>query len=142
MNAKELAAILNGRDYGSEILKSEEVEAKKAGLVVVFGYSDDGVEFRGAIDDELGAGNNTEVAVTESGVLTSDCGDDDCPYFNQIERQHIEAGNFIRTIWSDGNDAPPWTYATRIPHETFDILDEGELFCRGIVFSMSDLKDV
>jgi hypothetical protein len=37
----------------SEINKAEERQAKDAGLVVVFGYSDDGVELRGAIHDEV-----------------------------------------------------------------------------------------
>ncbi len=55
MNAKQLAAQLNGREYGSEITKEEEAAAKKAGLVVVYGASDDLVELRGAIEEEVGA---------------------------------------------------------------------------------------
>jgi len=31
-------------------------------------------------------------------------------------------------------------YETDIPHETFDIYEDGEKFCRGIVFSIDSLK--
>ena len=41
MTAKELAELLNGREYGNEITSDEEKLAKESGLVVVFGYSDD-----------------------------------------------------------------------------------------------------
>ena len=34
---------------------------------------------------------------------------------------------------------PAWTYMTDIPHATFDVMDDGELYCRGIVFALADL---
>ena len=51
---REFANRLSGREYMSEISAEEEREAREKGLVIVFGYSDDCIEFRGAIDDELG----------------------------------------------------------------------------------------
>ena len=50
----EFAARLNGREYRSEITKDECAEAKSAGLVVVFGASDDLIEFGGALHGEGG----------------------------------------------------------------------------------------
>ena len=55
--ARRFAEKLGTRQIGKEITKEEEAEAKAAGLVVVFGYSDDGTEFRGAIRDEAGTGD-------------------------------------------------------------------------------------
>lgn len=49
MTKESLAAILNGRTYGDEITKEEEAQAKAAELVVIYGASDDLVEFGGAI---------------------------------------------------------------------------------------------
>ena len=46
MTKEELAAMLNGREYGKEITKAEEEKAKANGLVVIYGYSDDNVELR------------------------------------------------------------------------------------------------
>jgi hypothetical protein len=39
----------------------------------------------------------------------------------------------------DGERAT-WTYKTDIPHETFEIYDNGKLYCRGIVFSVDEVK--
>lgn len=70
MTAKELATALTGRKVGMEITSVEFDRAADAGLVVVFGYSDDNVEFRGAIDEEVGAWNGTTIHVTPDGLLT------------------------------------------------------------------------
>ena len=53
MDIKEFANKLNGRTYLNEITKEEEKIAKELGYVIVFGYSDDNTEFKGAIDDEI-----------------------------------------------------------------------------------------
>ena len=55
MTKEELAALINGRKYRHELTDKEEKAAKDARLVVVFGASDDLMEFRGAINDECGA---------------------------------------------------------------------------------------
>ena len=48
MNKEELAKLLDGRKYGSELSHEEGLAAEAAGLVVVFGASHDLMEFRGA----------------------------------------------------------------------------------------------
>ena len=49
----------------------------------------------------------------------------------------------IEAIWrhrpSGEMDDPPWILKTDIPHESFMIVEEGEPFSRGIVFSLSSL---
>jgi len=122
------AARLNGREYSEEITREEAAEAKAANLVVVFGYSDDGTEFRGAIRDEAGLG---DIHLTRKGEI-----------LNQEQLEALELLSAIipeiprRTIHAKFH---PHTYTTDIPHATFDIMEEGELFCRGIVFSITDL---
>jgi hypothetical protein len=44
----------------------------------------------------------------------------------------------IEAIW--GKDGYSWTYKTDIPHATFDIFEDGEKFCRGIVFDIKSLS--
>jgi hypothetical protein len=63
MDAKALAALLTGREYRQEITRAEEADAKAAGLVVAFGASDDLLEFRGAIDDEVGCYDGPEAPI-------------------------------------------------------------------------------
>lgn len=140
MTPSELAAILNGREYRIEISDSEEALAKAAGLVVVFGASDDLMEFRGAISDELGAYDGTTARVSPIGLLPSwesvDKEDEDAAeaYFK------AKLGGFreIKALWDSG-DGYSWTFKTDIPHSTFEIVEDGEPYCRGIVFKLSDV---
>lgn len=138
MTTKELAAMLSGREYGMEISREEEKEAKAAGLVVVYGYSDDNVELRGAIDEEVGAYDGTTIYITPEGLLeepacdsAEDC---TCPYFAAAKR----TAKTIDAVY--GRGGTPWAFETDIPHETFTIFEDGEAFCIGIVFSMEDVK--
>ena len=135
MTAKELAEILSGREVGEEIIWGEERDIKDAGLVVVYGYSDDNVELCGAINDEVGAYNGTTVYLIPDGILQEpECGRDDCPYFAKKR----EKAKTIKAVWHD-EGSPCWTFETDIPHETFNIYEGGELFCVGIVLSVEDL---
>ena len=140
MTAKELAIELNGREYGMEITKDEARQAADAGLVVAYGYSDDNVELRGAIDEEVGAWNGVTIWLTKDGVLQGPACDSakncNCPYFAAAKN----TAKTIEAVWGAGGVS--WTFETDIPHETFNIYEDGELFCVGIVFSMEDLKEV
>lgn len=136
MNAKELASLLNGREIMKEITADEEKQAADAGLVVVFGYSDDNMEFVGAIYDEVGSYEGGIAYLTKDGILHEpDCGDDGCQYLSAAR----SAAKAIEAVWHD-EGGPCWTFRTDIPHETFNIYEDGELWCVGIVFSMEDLK--
>ena len=137
MTAKELAEMLSGRETGNETTPREGLSARDAGLVVVYGYSDDNVEFSGAINDEVGAYNGATIYITTAGVLKEpDCDRDDCPYFAK-EREKAKT---IKAVWNDNFGGPAWTFETDIPHETFTIVDDGEPWCIGIVFSVADLE--
>ena len=133
MTSKELASLLDKREYAHEITTIEKQAAKAAGLVVVCPYSDDNVELRGAIDDELSAYNGTTVYLTEEGLVENECRYDDCPHFLKMQEQ----ARTIRAIWNDSGK-PCWSYETSIPHETFEIMEDGELFAIGIVFALKD----
>lgn len=137
MTAKELAEKLNGRLVSEEISSEEAKEAKEAGLVVVYGYSDDNMEFEGAIHDEVGCYDGGDAYVTPNGILDPNggCGmRADCDF----ARSAFAQAKKISAHWGEGEAT--WSYETDIPHETFDIFDDdGSLFCRGIVFSVEDL---
>ena len=48
---------------------------------------------------------------------------------------------FISAIWCEYADHPSlsWTFRTKIPHETFTIMEDGEPYCIGIVFALKDV---
>jgi hypothetical protein len=132
----EIAASINGNQYRAEVSKEIEVQAKAAGVVIVFGASDDLMEFRGAISDEVGAYDGGTGYVTREGLLQNECEDEDCPHFNKIKQATAK----IEAFWDDNvsGDDFTWTYKTAIPHATFEIFDEGDKYCRGIVFNLAD----
>ncbi len=138
MNAKELAAQITGRDYGRTLTKAEAEQAKEAGLVVVYGASDDLMEFEGAIYDEFGCYDGGTALVDAKGLLDRDQIDDsdDEAIADYVARKKHAAE--IKAIWS--NEGAAWRYETTIPHETFEIFEDGEVWCRGIVFALADLK--
>lgn len=130
ITASDLAQRLTGNEYGLEVSEAETRVAKENGLVIVYGYSDDNMEFEGAIHDEVGCYNGGKAFISKSGEVYTD--DGSVPEDAQQ--------NVIEAIWCDLNTVAAWVYRTDIPHETFNIYEDGELFCIGLVFSMEDLK--
>lgn len=97
--------------YRKELSLMAAAIAEENGLVVVFGASDDLCEIRGAEDDEIDCFDGGEATI---------------------------AGAKVKINWC--KDGYSWTYDTDIPHECFDVYEDGEKYCRGIVFSISDVR--
>ena len=128
---------LDGREIGDEITDKQAAEAKEAGLVVVFGASDDLMEFRGAIYGECGACDGSAALVDGEGLLPErgQIDDDDTLEKFFVRRKTARQ---IRAIWNNCT-LHSWTYETDIPHATFEIVEHGTPYCRGIVFSMTEV---
>lgn len=134
MDIKKFAKLLDGRSEGEEITGDEEIQAKRLGFVVIFGYSDDNAEIRGAIYDEVGCYDGGNINLDADGIIEEcEC---ECKYFKRAKESAWE----IKII-CEGNEGYFWTYKTDIDHETFVVLDEeGNKWCRGIVFDIKDLS--
>jgi hypothetical protein len=131
MTKEELAAKLDGNEYGKEISKELEQLAAAAGLVVVFGGSDDLVELRGTIHEEEGAPGT--IYLTKRGLFKPECEDDDCPHEERLRK----ACTTLNSHW--GEEGFSFTYSTDIPHASFIIKEDGDNYCRGIVFALADV---
>lgn len=135
MTKEELATKLNGREYMGEITKAEEQEAKESGLVVVFGASDDLIEFRGAIRDEAYCSHGSMIAITKEGLPKNECGDSDCPYFMKYWKSLTK----IKALFDSNGYS--WQYEAPFPVARFDIMEDEEKYCQGIVFELSSLDE-
>jgi hypothetical protein len=135
---KELLAVaLSGREYPFDLTDEEQAQAKAAGLVVIFGASDDLMELRGAINDEFSCYDGGTALIDAKGLLPDREnieGDDELkdffarePLAHKVEALSCEEGDYT------------WTYRTSIPHATFDVTGVGGPYCRGIVISVADL---
>ena len=120
--ATDLARCLNGREYGQEINSIEINLAKINRLVVVFGASDDLIEFRGAIEAETG-----ETAYILNGeLLENDCDSDDCPHFEKTKR--------LAKVINRSCVGGKWIFETELDCKRFTVMDDGEVYGEGLVF--------
>lgn len=123
MTAKEMASALNGAQYGNEVTRAENQIAKENGLVIVYGYSDDNTEFCGAIEDEVGCYDGGTIFLTKGGIVP----------------EGTPGAKSIEAMWCCPGTGASWSFKTDIPHETFNVYEDGDLFCIGIVFALTDL---
>lgn len=138
MTKESLAALLNGREYCNEITATEEAEAKAAGLLIIFGASDDLTELRGALHDEAGANDGATHRIDAKGFV---------PDWDSVDHDDEEecaeyfarkgGGFVVEAKWSTGDYS--WVIETSAPHATFDIVEDDEKYCRGIVIDLADL---
>lgn len=135
-----LAALLGGIQYPAHrtITKEQIEEAKASGLVIVFGASDDLMEFEGGIRDEFGCYGGGTAWVDSKGLLDRDQIDDgdDEAIADFVERR--KTASSFKAIWD--KDGFSWIYETDIPHATFEVWEGEDGYCRGIVFALADLK--
>lgn len=136
--SQDLAERLHGIEYGDKIAEADLEAAKNNELVIVTGYSDDNVEFEGAIYDEIGAYDGVVIKLDKDGICKGD--DEGCEHCSAVQRGLV-APYEIDAQWSQ--EGYSWFIKTNIPNAAFfDVLEDGEKFCRGVVFAMSDLKEV
>lgn len=130
MTKKELAEKLNGTEYDGFRIFSQKIlrEAKESGLVIVYGVSDDLMEFEGAFEDEGGCFCGGTVYFDLNGVSQ-----------DEKEKKYSIYAKWCKDVDEEGNLAT-WSYETDIPHETFKIWEDGDLFCIGLVFSIEDIQ--
>lgn len=135
---KEVAAMLNGREYGSEVSPREETEFKHAGIVVVYGYSDDCVEFEGAVNTEIGIWRDDSIPLLNGVPFDVPCTTDEfedsyCPLLKDVAKRlkYIEAKFGING----------WEFDADFPHEKFTIIEDDEPCGVGLVYSLTDLTE-
>lgn len=110
MTIQEFAKRLDGRQYGQEISAAEAEQAEQLGYIVVMGYSDDLCEIYGVFREEY-----------------------DC-YCGGII-QDVRLPKPITAVWHD-TGVGSWSYETDMPYAEFNIYDDDELYCVGIVVDL------
>ena len=131
MTVKEYAEMLNSREYGYPQFTKDEIQiAKENGFVIVYGASDDLMEFDGSLYEEAGCFDGGKVYFDKTGAIY----------------ELFFGSNCIEAVWCDkertdsAGNIITWTYKTDIPHETFMIYEDGEPYCEAIVFSIDDVR--
>lgn len=145
MTKEEAAQLLNNRQYLEEITHEEAKLLKQNGLVVVFGYSDDNVEFMGALCDEIGANSAArpggfDIQFTKNGLVpdwpehekkTKEEADD---YYRFVSKPN----RWITAFFGKKGSSYDWEFECDFPHATFDVFENTVPFCKGVVFSLDE----
>jgi len=141
LDKEQFAEMLNGRMRGNEITVEEQEIAKENGLVVVFGYSDDGMIFNGAIRGQVDCWRGGIACLNQSGLAEVSPEDSHCKSIRAVCASAEE-----RLF----NGKPYWSYETDIPHVKFLIYEhevdddnahdiDDDVWCEGIIFDMATL---
>jgi hypothetical protein len=147
MNTEQFAELLNGRQYRDEITSDEELLAHENGLLVLFGASDDLLELRGIIYDEVGAyGGGSAFLAKKKGGLLGIINDNTLEDLQDLLDENdldfvIPKVKVAETHWCPSSLDCPWLITTDFPHSTFDIMEEDDLYCRGVVIDIRDIKN-
>jgi hypothetical protein len=139
MDLKAFAGILNNREYPFQLSTEEQELAKQNGIVIVYGASDDLIEFDGAIRDEGDCYEGSTFFVDDEGLLPNwdNLDHDDEEVVLAYQKRKSAAKHSIKALWNVNGYS--WRYETDIPHETFEIVEDKEKYCRGMVFYITEL---
>ena len=118
------AKMLDKRKYGQELSYQEEEALRQDGLVAVYGFGDDSIEFHGAIHDDCDCDKCDRIYVNRNGV----------------SRVRNLNDSYIDVLWCSPDSISLWSYRTNIPRQSFRIYDNNSLlYCVGFVFSIDDI---
>lgn len=116
MLIKDFVSKIDGFEYPANKLYQLSNEAKENGFLIIFGMSDDLLVMQGLINNEIDANNGTQVKVGTIGVN-------------------------VNVIWAP-QDKPntSWEIKVDCPHETFNIMEDGDVYCIAVIIHKDDLN--
>jgi len=146
MTIQELAQQIDGNQYRNEFPNGETDIAHEHGYLLVYGCSDDLIEFAGFFNDEDYCDEGHVSLVGESGLILKPIQDEmDEESFESEFAQYLEdKKNAVKITanWSpeneDGNIIASWTYDTEATHATFKIMEDEDVYCIGLVIDMNN----
>lgn len=150
MTPSELAVKLNGIEFPVNISTDLINEAKQSGLVIVYmdNYDEEVIVFKGAIEDAIDCYLDAIIYVHPGGLLpllqsivdyyTSDEDEPELEAELQKYLDNKKKSSAITAKWNN-DGLQYWTFETTISHAEFAVVDDGNVYCFGIVFRLADV---
>lgn len=148
-NIYDLAKLINNNDYGCELnnIYNIDVEAlcRKNKWIILFPYSDDCLEVRGYIDDEISAFNGGKYKILKKGDFYQDEYEENT-YHKANVNQIIEAENdaTIYMEWCPKNKNYTWDISCDYTNSVyFNIIGEedNEIWAKCCIIDVSNICD-
>lgn len=147
LTKERLAEMLNGRDMTLEY-DTPTWKDVQDNLVVLYGHSDDLIEVRGAVHDEMNRYECTQFALVLAGEQIDD-GENvvimDTPSIMLLSEDYDQSNNprLITVRYSSvDNTQADWEFETDMPHATFMLNKKGKPFCKGIVIDLDEIEPI
>jgi hypothetical protein len=131
LTKEEMAKRLNNNEYRKETTRQDAADAHESGLVIIYGASDDLTYFEGVVAGEVGAWDGAEHKVTSAKFIFCE-GDHDEEY-RHLGWTPPEIVMKVKAEWCPEGFEGSWRITPNVPFAPFDILEDGELYCRGAV---------
>lgn len=152
MKLIQIVSQLDSIEYPVKIDESVIQQAKDNNIVIVFGASDDLIEFRGAICDENSVSGIDVTLIDNEGTLPIDENGaikdfDDLVNIHDLRKlvSRFDKSIAVTSYWQpdDGSNAS-WSYSVPegVEWEPFNVMEDDELYCVGIVFKLSKEEEV
>ena len=97
------------------------------GLIVITGAGDDLMEIHGVVNDEY-SGLSPHVILASGEIIPE----------HKLDETHVVAGH-LKPEWCESGNPDGWSYSTNIPHATFRIMEDNEIYCIGLVIDHAGL---
>lgn len=155
---EDLAKLLDGNEYGDETRNEYNINVeelcKKNNWVVVFGYSDDNMELRGAVDDEIGSWDGVIVKFVKKDDFYIEDPDEETykkakeNIFVPIENNELEKlkkDNYkdtcvIEALWCPNDSEVSWQFNCKgAPSVRFNIMEDEKLEAECLVIDLNGL---
>lgn len=132
---QNFASRISGQEYPLNDRTLDIEYAKANNLVIAFGSSDDLLEFRGAIYEELGAYEGTLSYILNGKAVQKSEFEDDYIILQKYNILTEKPLTTVQSFWCpEGLDASWLIKVEGLESAPFDVMKDGELYCRGAVF--------
>lgn len=134
----DLVQLIGDLEYGDDIPGTALEFAQEIGAAIIYGYSDDGILVEGVTEDQADAYGGTTVWVDKEGFLPLNSNltltDEGAETLDECRKlvNRFDRSVKVEAIEEQGNYY--WQYKTDWPHKTFEIMEDGKPWCKGIVF--------
>ena len=146
---EDLAKLLNGNKYCDELKNPYNLDVEKIckdnKWIILFPYSDDCLEVRGYIDDEIGAWDDTNYKIVKKGEFYEDRNEDNT--YHKATKDgllHTEEDPHIFMKWCPEDKSYIWYIESNYPNVAyFDIdeedVDENKIWARCCIIDCSEI---
>ena len=126
---------ISGQEYPLKDKNLDLEYAKANNLVIAFGASDDLLEFRGAIYDELSAYEGAFVYIVNGKAVDDSQLDEDLEVLKKYNLLTEKPVTTVESFWCpEGLDASWLIKVEGFESASFDVMKDERLYCRGAVF--------